>query len=135
MADQQGLLSNLPSGLQAQSADYASQGSYGLKVTTADEGWFGTSFGLPINLTGKTHIKFEIKALAAGTSTNAAIQVGAGWERCQGTWCWVNLDTIATVDIDLLNLGCAATDLSQANSIDIWFSSGGTFYLDNVRAE
>ena len=122
-------------GTAAQSADYASEGSYSLKVVTADGGWFGTNFGVPLNLTGKTHIKFEIKTIAAGTSTNAAIQVGAGWEWCQGSWGWINPNTTATVDIDLLNLGCTSPTLSQVNSIYIWFSGGGTFYLDNVRAE
>jgi hypothetical protein len=39
------------------------------------------------------------------------------------------------VDIDLLNLSCAAADLSQTDALYIWFSGGGTFYLDNVRAE
>jgi mannan endo-1,4-beta-mannosidase len=122
-------------GTVQQSNEYASQGSYSLKVVTADGGWFGTNFGVPINLTGKTHIKFEIKTLAAGTSQNAAIQVGAGWEWCQGSWGWINPDTTSTVDIDLLNLSCASPNLSQVNSIYIWFSGGGTFYLDNVRAE
>lgn len=122
-------------GTVQQSNEYASQGSYSLKVVTTDGGWFGTTFGVPINLTGKTHIKFEIKTLAAGTSQNAAIQVGAGWEWCQGSWGWINPDTTTTVDIDLLNLSCASPNLSQVNSIYIWFSGGGTFYLDNVRAE
>jgi mannan endo-1,4-beta-mannosidase len=122
-------------GSVAQSTDYASEGTHSLKVTTADGGWFGTTFGASINLTGKTHIKFEVKTLAAGTSMNAAIQVGSGWTWCQGTWGWVNPDTTTTVDLDLLNLGCASPDLSQVNGMYIWFSGGGTFYLDNVRAE
>jgi mannan endo-1,4-beta-mannosidase len=122
-------------GTVQQSTDYASHGSYSLKVTTADGGWFGTTFGVPLNLTGKTHIKFEIKTLAAGTSTDAAIQLGSGWTWCQGPFGWINPNTTATVDIDLLNLSCGAPDLSQVNTIYIWFSSGGTFYLDNVRAE
>jgi hypothetical protein len=106
-----------------------------LKVTTADGGWFGTTFGVPLNLSGKTHIKFEIKTLATGTSQNAAIQVGANWDWCQGTWGWINPSTTTTVDIDLLSLGCTSPDLSQVHGMYIWFSGGGTFYLDNVRAE
>lgn len=122
-------------GVVEQSADYASQGSYSLKVTTADGGWFGVVYGVPINLTGKTHLKFEIKALGTGTSQNAAIQVGANWDWCQGTWGWINPNTTTTVDIDLLNLGCTSPDLSQVHSVYVWFSGGGVFYLDNVRAE
>ena len=122
-------------GTVEQSADYASDGSQSLKVTTADGGWFGLNFSVPVNLTGKTHLKYEIKTLGAGTSLNAAIQIGANWEWCQGLWGWSNPNTTTTVDIDLLNLGCASPDLSQVNSIYIWFSGGGVFYLDNVRAE
>ena len=122
-------------GTVEQSAEYASDGSYSLKVTTADGGWFGVIFAAPINLTGKTHIKFEIKTLGVGTSTNTAIQLGSAWTWCQGTWGWINSDTVVTVDIDLLNLSCASPDLSQTDALYIWFSGGGTFYLDNVRAE
>ena len=122
-------------GTVEQSADYASEGSHSLKVTTADGGWFGLNFSVPVNLTGKTHLKYEIKTLAAGSSLNAAIQIGANWEWCQGLWGWSNPGTTTTVDIDLLNLSCASPDLSQVNSIYIWFSGGGVFYLDNVRAE
>jgi mannan endo-1,4-beta-mannosidase len=122
-------------GTVEQSADYASEGVHSLKVTTADGGWFGLNFSVPVNLTGKTHLKYEIKTLGAGTSLNAAIQIGANWEWCQGTWGWSNPNTITTVDIDLLNISCASPDLSQVNSIYIWFSGGGVFYLDNVRAE
>lgn len=122
-------------GTVEQRAEYASDGSYSLKVTTADGGWFGVTFSTPLNLTGKTHLKFDVKTLAAGTSQNAAIQVGANWDWCQGTWGWINPDTTATTDIDLLNLGCNSPDLSQVRTLYIWFSGGGTFYLDNVRAE
>jgi len=122
-------------GTVEQSADYASHGSYSLKVITAEGGWFGVVYGTPVNLTGKTHLKFEIKTVAAGTSQNAAIQVGSNWDWCQSTWGWINPGTTTTVDIDLLNLGCTSPDLSQVRSIYIWFSGGGTFYLDNVRAE
>ena len=122
-------------GTVAQSTDYASEGTHSLQVTTADGGWFGLSFAAPVNLTGKTHLKFEIKTLGAGTSQNAAIQVGANWDWCQGTWVWINSNTTTTVDIDLLNLSCSLPDLSQVHGLYIWFSGGGTFYLDNVRAE
>jgi mannan endo-1,4-beta-mannosidase len=122
-------------GTVEQSADYSSQGSYSLKVTTADGGWFGLNFAAPVNLTGKTHIKFEIKTLGTGTSQNAAIQIGSSWTWCQGAWGWINPNTTTTVDIDLLNISCASPDLSQVNSLYIWFSGGGVFYLDNVRAE
>ncbi|HEU5103074.1 MAG TPA: hypothetical protein VFU22_28825 [Roseiflexaceae bacterium] len=36
-------------------------------------------------------------------------------------------DQFYTEDVDLLNLGCTAPDLSQTHTIYIWFSGGGTF--------
>src|SRR5262249_49568775 len=122
-------------GTVEQSTDYASEGSHSLKVITADGGWFGVQYGLAVNVSSKTHLKFDIKTLAAGTSTNAAIQVGNNWDWCQGTWGFSNANTVTTIDIDLLSLGCNSPDLSQVHAIWIWFSGSGTFYLDNVRAE
>jgi len=122
-------------GTVAQSTEYASAGAHSLKVTTADGGWFGVQFEPATNLSTKTHLKFEIKTLDIGTSQNAALQLGDGWTWCQGTWGWINPATTTTVDIDLLSLGCNSSDLSQVHTIYVWFSGGGTFYLDNVRAE
>jgi mannan endo-1,4-beta-mannosidase len=122
-------------GAVEQSTDYASEGTHSLKVVTADGGWFGVQYDPVINLSSKSHLKFDIKTLGAGTSANAAIQVGANWDWCQGTWGWINPGTTSTLDIDLLNLGCTSPDLSQVHTIYVWFSGGGAFYLDNVRAE
>ena len=121
-----------------QSADYASEGSYSLKIITADGGWFGVLYDSPINLTGKTHISFEIKMPAIGASQSTGIQVGGDWGFCtgEGTGGWINPGTTTTVNIDLLNLGCISSpNLSQVYSLYIWFRGSGIFYLDNVRAE
>ncbi len=37
--------------------------------------------------------------------------------------------------MDMLNLSCGAGDLSKLHAIYVWFSGGGVFYLDAVRAE
>ncbi len=122
-------------GTVEQSADYHSEGGHSLKVTTADGGWFGVVLPSPVDLTGKTRFKFEIKTLAGGTSQNAALQLGDGWQWCQGPWGWINPGTTTTVDMDMLNLSCGAGDLSKLHAIYVWFSGGGVFYLDAVRAE
>ena len=48
---------------------------------------------------------------------------------------WGELLTTTTVEIDLLSLSCVSPDLSKVQSVYVWFSGGGTFYVDAVRAE
>lgn len=122
-------------GTVAQSAAFHTDGSYSLQVDTADGGWFGLSFAAPVDLTGKTHLKLDLKTVAAGTSENVAIQVGDNWDWYQGPWGWINPNTTTTVDLDLTNLSCASPDLSKVQGMYVWFSAGGTFYVDAVRAE
>ena len=122
-------------GTVAQSADFATNGAYSLQVDTADGGWFGHVFGSPVDLTGRTNLKFDLQTTTAGTSQNVAIQAGDSWEWCQGPWGWVNPGTTTTTDLDLLSTSCTAPDLSKIQAIYVWFSGGGTFYMDTVRAE
>jgi mannan endo-1,4-beta-mannosidase len=118
-----------------QSNEYATDGSYSLKVVTADGGWFGLDAGGMANLTGKTRLKIDLKTTGAGTSTSVALKLGDGWTWCQSSWGWVNAGTTTTLEIDLLSLGCSSPDLSKVNGIFVWFSGSGTHYMDNVRAE
>lgn len=122
-------------GSVAQSSAYATEGMYSLQVDTINGGWFGVGNGAGTDISGKTMLKIDLKTTGAGTSTNVALQLGDSWEWCQGAWGWVNPGNEATVEIDLLSLGCNNPDLSQVNGIWVWVSGSGTFYLDNVRAE
>lgn len=122
-------------GTTSQTATFATEGSYGLQVDTADGGWFGLSLATPLDISGKTSVKIDLQTLGAGTSTNIALQLGSSWEWCQGTWGWVGAGNTTTIEVDLLSLGCTAPDLTQLNGMYVWVSSGGTFYLDHVRAE
>jgi mannan endo-1,4-beta-mannosidase len=122
-------------GTVAQSDVFASDGAHSLQVTTADGGWFGLILPTPRDLTPKTHLKFEIRTTSAGTSQNAAVQLTSAWTWCQGPWGWINPGTTTTVDIDLASLDCGVTDVSDVRAMYVWFSGGGVFYLDAVRAE
>lgn len=126
-------------GAVSQSTAFATDGSHSLQVDAVDGGWFGVTLApTPANLTPKTHFKFDLETTSAGTSQNAAIQSGDGWTWCQGTaWTWTNPGTTATVDLDLAALDCGGgtPDYSKVQAIYVWFNGGGTFYLDNVRAE
>jgi mannan endo-1,4-beta-mannosidase len=122
-------------GVVTLSSTFATDGSQSLQVTTAEGGWFGLSFAVAVDLSGRTTLKFDIKTTAAGTSRNAAIQVGNRWQWCQASWGWINPHTVETVEIDLQSLDCGVTDLSLARSIYVWFSGGGVYHLDHVRSE
>ena len=123
-------------GTVAQSTAFHTDGNYGLQVVTADGGWFGLDINQAVDLTGKTHFKFDLQTTNAGTSKEVALKLGDSWTWCEGGgWGWTNSNTTTTIDIDMLNLGCANPDFSKLHGIYIWFSGGGTFYIDNVRGE
>jgi mannan endo-1,4-beta-mannosidase len=125
-------------GTVEQSTDFATEGTHSLRFNAVDGGWLGVTFPAPVNLTGKTHIKVDIKTLGAGTSQDISLQIGPSFEWCQGNFTFVNANSTATTDIDLI--GAFSCDISTKPMNDIrgmyiFFSGGGTFYLDNVRAE
>ena len=118
-----------------QSSTFHTDGNYGLQVNTADGGWFGAAINPAADLSGKTHLKYDLQTVGAGTSTSVALQLGSGYTWCQSSWGWVNAGTTTTVDIDLLNLGCPGVNLNDVRGIFIWFSGGGMFYADYIRGE
>jgi len=130
---------NPSAGTVEQSADYATDGSFSLKVTPSGSGgWFGREYSAPISLAGKTHVKWDLKTTGSPTSTELALQVGDAFTFCTGgTFPFVNADTTATLDVDLTALDCGVTDLSSVHNLYVFLGNAGTdpIYLDNLRAE
>lgn len=130
-----------PHGTVAQTSDFHTDGANGLQIVTTGDGWFGLDMPTTIDLTGKTHLKFDLQTLSIGTSMSVALKIGSGWTWCQGSWGWVNPTTTSTVDLDLTTLTdsssnpCNVADLNQVHSIYVFLNGGGTFNLDNVRGE
>ncbi len=123
-------------GTVSQESAFHTDGLYGLQVNSTNGGWFGLSFAAPFNLSGKTQLKYDLQTLASGTSVEVAIQVGDAWTWCEGGgWGWVNGNTTTTIAIDLLSMSCSTPDLSKVQGLYLWFSGGGTYYIDYVRAE
>jgi mannan endo-1,4-beta-mannosidase len=122
-------------GTVSQSSFFRTDGNYGLEVLSTNGGWFGVLFSPPYDLTGRTHVKIDVQTLGAGTSTDIAVQLGDSWTWCQGTFGWINPNTTATVDLDLIASGCNTADLNKVQALYIYFSGGGTYYIDDVRAE
>lgn len=124
----------------AQSPVFRTDGAYGLEVTAPVAGnWFGVTLPAPLDLTGKTTLKYDVKTGPVGTSGEIAVQVGSGLAWCQGgLWTWTNPNSSKTIAEDFSKLTCPAgvtLDLSQIRGIWVFLNSGGIDYIDNIRAQ
>jgi mannan endo-1,4-beta-mannosidase len=121
-----------------QTSDWASQGTSSGRFSSESQGWYTSSLQAPLDLTGKVSFKFDLHLNAAGTGPIIALQFGDSWTWCQASVSWTNGDPAGVtvpVDISLLNdLGCSAPDLTKLQAVNV-FLHGGTFEIDNVRAE
>jgi mannan endo-1,4-beta-mannosidase len=123
-------------GTVAQTTGFHTDGAHGLHVDAADGGWFGRTFDQPVDLTGKTTLRYDLRTAAAGTSTTVALQVGPDWTWCQGPFTWVPENTAQrTLEIDLLTgLSCDGAQLNEVHGVLVYLSPGA-FDIDDVRAE
>ena len=135
-------LSNVATGGSiAPSASFHTEGAQGLQITSPGDGnWFGRVLAAPLDLSGKTLLAFDLKTGEIGTSGEFAVQVGAGataaW--CQGgKWVWTNPNSSRTIKTAFSEMTCPAgtsMDLKQISAVWV-FVKGGTFTIDQVRAE
>jgi alpha-galactosidase len=123
----------------APSTAFHTDGKGGLEVTSpADGNWFGRVLDKPLDLRGKSRLAFDIQTGSSGTSAELAVQFGPSHTWCQGGhWAWVNPNSSKTIATALDELGCPpGTPLDPAQIQAVWvFLKGGTFRIDNVRAE
>ncbi|MET8148791.1 NPCBM/NEW2 domain-containing protein [Actinoplanes sp. NPDC005259] len=124
----------------ARSADFHTDGGYGLAVTTSAGGnWFGSRPAAPLDLSGRTTFKFDLRAGGAGTVGEIAVQVGSAGSWCQGGfWTWTNPGASRTVTRHLTDIDCplgVTLDLSQVTGIWIFLNTGGVHHVDNLRVE
>jgi len=121
------------------SSAFHTDGKAGLEVTgPADGNWFGRALERPLDLRGKTRLAFDIQTGASGTSAELAVEFGPKGTWCQGGhWAWTNPSSSRTIATALSELGCPpGTPLDPAQIRGVWvFIKGGTFRIDNVRAE
>jgi alpha-galactosidase len=126
-------------GTVAQSTAFHTDGNSGLQVTTPVAGnWFGLTRPAPLDLTGKTSLKFDVKTGPVGTSGEIAVQIGPSLTWCQGgLWTWTNPNSSKTIAENVSKITCPAgvtLDLSQVRGIWVFLNSGGVDYIDNIRA-
>jgi mannan endo-1,4-beta-mannosidase len=123
-------------GSVSQTADFHTNGSYGLHVAATGGGWFGVTLDEPIDLSGHAALKYDLRTGAdAGTSASIAVEYGDGYTWCQSAFNWVPQNQNTTVTADLTtDMSCDPLSLTQVHAVFVYFGPGG-FDLDNVRAE
>jgi alpha-galactosidase len=123
-----------------QSPAFHTDGASGLLVHTPVNGnWFGRDLDAPIDLSGSTMLKVDLKAATAGTVGEFALQVGPDWSWCQGgLWTWTNQGGSRTITRSFSQISCPSgvtLDLTQVRAVWVFLNTGGDVYLDNLRAE
>jgi hypothetical protein len=111
-------------------------GASSLEINVTAEGTFGSFLATPVDLTGKVAIRLELQTLGAQTFRRIAIQVGDNFNWCEDPGANTPQNTVATITLDLTSLTCfnGVPDLTQLRGVHIYLQ-GGTFRIDNVRAE
>ncbi|WP_433303701.1 cellulase family glycosylhydrolase [Actinoplanes sp. CA-030573] len=123
-------------GTVEQTTDFATLGAHGLRVAAADGGWFGVTFPEPIDMSGRSALRYDLRTSAtAGTNAAVAVQTGDGYAWCQSGFTWVNQDTTTTASIDLqTEMSCDSAALRDVRVLWVYINPG-TVDLDNVRLE
>jgi mannan endo-1,4-beta-mannosidase len=124
-------------GTTSSTSDFHPQGALGLHVVAADGGWVGVpSMPEPINIAGKSLLRYELRTGAAGTPTSIAVQTGPEFTWCQANFGWVNPDQVTTVEVDLATqMSCDISTLADIRAVWVYIGGGGEFDLDHLRAE
>lgn len=126
-------------GSVAASTAFSTDGKGGLQVTSpADGNWFGGSFASALDLRGKSRLAFDIQTDATGTPGEFAVEFGPDKTWCQGgRWAWTNPKSTKTIKVGLEELSCpGGVRLDPAQIRGVWvFVKGGTFVIDQIRAE
>jgi len=128
-------------GPTSQASDYSTEGTLSLQVDPTREGWFGTEFTRPYDVSGKDAVSADVKTVRGSTPTNLAIQFVLGNNY---VWCQSPTDLVATgtVRLDFSTMTCSVrsqpvqrpTDLTQLAGVWLYLNEG-SFRVDNVRAE
>jgi alpha-galactosidase len=123
------------------STAFHTDGAHGLAARTPLSGnWFGRALPAPLDLTGASALKFDVRAgTTAGTVGEIAVQVGPNSAWCQGgRWAWVNPGTSRTITEAIDEIECPAgveLDLSQVTAAWVFLNGGDEAFVDNFRME
>lgn len=136
---------NAGAGTTAQGTVGATSCTHSLQVNATGGGFFGPTYNngpLPLKTAGIKQLLFDVTTTAAGTSQSVAVQFGSDYHYCNTPFSYINANTTNTVVVDLQSLataancyGSAPADTSVIQGFFVYFSGGGTYYLDNVRTQ
>jgi len=120
-------------GSTRRASDFATHGSFSLQIDSTKPGWFGREFGAPIDISGKSVIRVDIKTVSGDRRTAIAVQLGESpWTWCQSP---DNLDANGAVTLDLMKCKRGRpSDLTELQAVWLYLNEG-SFRVDNVRAE
>jgi hypothetical protein len=129
-------------GTTTQVSDYSTDGAHGLAVDPTNEGFFGTEFAAPQNISGSRSVSADVEIVRGDdTRSNLAIQLKVGDDY---VWCQSPIDLVAsgTVTLHFGTMDCSVndqhvprpSDLTQLTQVWLYLHEG-SFRVDNVRAE
>ena len=134
---------NAGAGTVSQGTQGATSCTHSLAVTATGGGFFGPTYNtspLPLTTAGIANLLFDITTTATGTSQSVAVQFGSDYHYCSTPFTYQNAGTSATYTVNLASLatpancgGTAPADTSVIQGFFVYFSGGGTYFLDNVR--
>ena len=137
---------NAGAGSTAQSTTLgATSCTHSLQINATGGGFFGPAYNttpLPLMTAGVSQLLFDITTVAAGTSQSVAVQFGSDYHYCSTPFTSIGAGSSTTVAVNLKELavpancgGTAPVDTSVVQGFFVYFSAGGTYYLDNVRTQ
>jgi alpha-galactosidase len=118
---------------------FHTDGMHGAQIESPTDGnWFGHDFDAPLDLSGKTKLVFDVRTHAQGTPGELAVEMGPDKVWCQGAhFAWTNPGSTRSIKTALKDLKCSQQKPLDPRQIrGVWvFVKGGTFVIDQVRAE
>jgi mannan endo-1,4-beta-mannosidase len=136
---------NSGAGSTAQSTTGATSCTHSLQINATGGGFFGPAYNtapLPLSTSGIHQILLDITTTSTGTSQSVAVQFGKDYHYCNTPFSYINAGATSTITVDLKSLataancyGSAPADTSVIQDFFVYFSGGGTYYLDNVRTQ
>jgi hypothetical protein len=137
---------NPESGIVSLGTNPSGSSQQSLRIDTTEDGWFGvdeTVSPLPLATEGISTLLFDISTGSQETSISVAVQVGSEYRWCQTPYGLIEANTTETLSVDLGALigsakacgGSVPSDSSEVRGIWVFFSRGGTYYLDGVRIQ
>ncbi|SDR88201.1 mannan endo-1,4-beta-mannosidase [Paraoerskovia marina] len=113
------------------SGDWATDGDSSLAISS-NGAWFGSpEFDEPLDLSDRAALELDVRTADVGTSVALAVRSGDDWAWCQSPYVWVEPGSEDTVSVDIADLGCDTSTLTDVHDLLI-FVNAGEFAVDRL---